>query len=353
MPQFARIKSPLILKLVLVSYLNSVCSPFLLPARAAPINPHPPTPSPQAQNTAFDFTVGEFCTQRFQRSTSPVEKKDRLERRDQVEKRGTAQGIRPTDPGCLWEVGQTIYVRFLSGNAALQARVMRVGREWTRFSGLRFQQLTNNLTSRTTNETETADIRISFDPNGGYWSFIGKCTPPGQTIATMNLGALDENSEFFHFYQVVAHEFGHAGGGLLHEQSNPKQQIHWNLPAVYAYYNQTQGWSPSTVDANVLASAEQPVTSTPYDPYSIMEYAIPASLTLDGFSVPPNFQLSETDKTFIAQLYPGLPDTSLPPISGAARVRPDPFLNFVVLVLMLYFGARMVCHAGNAHTTGN
>jgi hypothetical protein len=41
-----------------------------------------------------------------------------------------------------------------------------------------------------------------------------------------------------------------------------------------------------------------------FDPESIMVYAIPAHWTVDGFSIPENKALSDTDKAFIRHCYP-------------------------------------------------
>ena len=43
---------------------------------------------------------------------------------------------------------------------------------------------------------------------------------------------------------------------------------------------------------------------TEFDPKSIMVYAIPKELTLDGFEVRSNTSLSDTDKKFIGTVYP-------------------------------------------------
>jgi len=101
----------------------------------------------------------------------------------------------------------------------------------------------------------------------------------------------------------VLHEFGHALG-LVHEHQNPAATIHWNMDAVYDYYQRTQHWSRAETYANVIQKYSGSETNhTVYDPQSIMEYSIPSELTTDGFSVGWNTGLSDLDETFIAQLY--------------------------------------------------
>ncbi len=43
---------------------------------------------------------------------------------------------------------------------------------------------------------------------------------------------------------------------------------------------------------------------TSHDPASIMQYPVPKELTLNGFTIGWNNQLSPDDKAFIAKMYP-------------------------------------------------
>ena len=68
------------------------------------------------------------------------------------------------------------------------------------------------------------------------------------------------------------------------------------------------GWDRAKVEAQVFEKYS--VTSTNYsqfDPDSIMEYWIPASITMDGHEVPGGIKLSPTDKQWIARWYPAPP----------------------------------------------
>ena len=72
------------------------------------------------------------------------------------------------------------------------------------------------------------------------------------------------------------------------------------------------GWSPEKVDQNVLQTYDSTTTQySEFDPNSIMVYPIDASLTTNGFSIRLNVQLSETDKSFIADAYPYSADYSI------------------------------------------
>jgi hypothetical protein len=100
----------------------------------------------------------------------------------------------------------------------------------------------------------------------------------------------------------VLHEFGHALG-LVHEHLSPNATIPWNLPKLFDYYRRTNGWDEAQTRTQVIDRMKVDRV-TRFDRDSIMLYHFPAELTTDGSSTPWNTELSPTDKTFIAQLYP-------------------------------------------------
>jgi hypothetical protein len=119
----------------------------------------------------------------------------------------------------------------------------------------------------------------------------------------MNFGWLTPATQESEYERVVLHEFGHALG-LLHEHQNPAGSIPWNVEAVYSYYRETQGWDQQKTYNNVIRKYNEEETNhTRYDSRSIMEYPIPEELTLNGFHVGWNRNLSETDKLFIRSQY--------------------------------------------------
>lgn len=76
---------------------------------------------------------------------------------------------------------------------------------------------------------------------------------------------------------------------------------------MYRYYTLTQGWTRDDVDSQVLRRYERDITNfSAYDATSIMHYAVPDELTIGDFEVGWNRVLSQTDKDFIAVLYPGV-----------------------------------------------
>jgi hypothetical protein len=127
--------------------------------------------------------------------------------------------------------------------------------------------------------------------------------PPGKP--TMNYGWLAPDTELREYQRVVRHEFGHALG-MIHEHQNPAAlgQIPWDKPKVYAYYAQ-QGWSKEDVDFNVLqVYSEDSTNHTAFDSTSIMEYAIPDSLTIGSYAIGWNTEFSPMDVEFMKRQYP-------------------------------------------------
>jgi hypothetical protein len=85
---------------------------------------------------------------------------------------------------------------------------------------------------------------------------------------------------------------------------NPVSNIKWNKDVVYAWYLQSEGWDRQMVDRQVFDRYSVTMTNRKYDPKSIMHYPIPADFTTDGYQVGENFELSESDKKLIKELYP-------------------------------------------------
>jgi hypothetical protein len=199
----------------------------------------------------------------------------------------------------LWENGKTLRVRYLDGDPAVQAKVTAVAKEWEDVANLTLDFVTSGA----------AEIRISFLDRGFSWSTVGTdaLTVP-RTQPTMNYGWLTPTTSNREYDRVVLHEFGHALG-MIHEHQNPaaQGQIPWDKPKVYAYYAQ-QGWSEADVDFNIFDVYDEDATNfTEYDPTSIMQYAIPDSLTVGSFSVGWNTALSDTDREFMERQYPAEP----------------------------------------------
>lgn len=215
----------------------------------------------------------------------------------------------------LWENGRTLRVKFLDGTSDVQAKVEAIAKEWEKVA---------NLTLRFV-PSGASEIRVSFAEKGFSWSTIGTDaqTVPN-TQSTMNFGWLEPTTSLREYQRVVRHEFGHALG-MIHEHQNPAAQgmIPWDKPKVYAYYAQ-QGWSKADVDLNIFqAYSEDSTNHTTFDPTSIMEYAIPDSLTIGSYAIGWNTELSTQDREFMRRQYPSNAPGMLEVVPNGPRVQAD------------------------------
>ena len=124
---------------------------------------------------------------------------------------------------------------------------------------------------------------------------------------------------------MVRHEFGHALG---HDPRAPEPgragPDPWDKPKVYAYYAQ-QGWRKADVDFNIFqVYAEDSTNHTAFDPTSIMEYAIPDSLTIGSYAIGWNTEFSAPTSSSCAASTRRTPrrDRSSPSAAAAHAGRP-------------------------------
>ena len=202
----------------------------------------------------------------------------------------------------LWENGHHLRVKFLNGNAYQHSMAQQNARRWLHHANLTMEFVTHG----------DAEIRVTFNYNGGHWSQVGtSCLNEwyNQNVATMNLDPSDLRNED-DYERVVVHEFGHALG-CIHEHQSPSAGIQWNKSVVLAYYAQ-RGWGPLMVQHNVFDVYNRSMTNfSAFDRWSIMLYPIPYGHAYN-ITTGWNRTLSETDKKFIAKIYPK-PSVVIPP----------------------------------------
>jgi hypothetical protein len=184
----------------------------------------------------------------------------------------------------MWPNGQTLGVRFMGGTPEQKTLAQEQADWWSQHANLKFEF----------NNAADAQIRISFDPSDGAWSFVGTdCLNIPKNQATMNLGFQDGGTS--------GHEFGHAIG-LGHEHQNPAGGIEWNEDVVIRdLAGAPNFWTPEQTRHNVIRKYNiDQINGTEFDADSIMLYAFPGSWTKSGQSTHANEVLSHLDTAFIA-----------------------------------------------------
>lgn len=192
--------------------------------------------------------------------------------------------------GKFWPAGYVFKIGFIGPTTSeLISQTKKFAQDWTKYANVEF----------TYPSSGPYDIRISFLPSSGAWSYVGTdCKSIAQSKATMNLGWMGKD--------VVQHEFGHALG-LYHEHQNPEGGICWNEAAVIRDLSgPPNNWSTATIRSNVLNKfAPSSVLTTAFDRSSVMCYPIPSSWVCNGIAIPGGEQISPVDAEFIAVRYPG------------------------------------------------
>lgn len=223
-------------------------------------------------------------------------------------KRPSGIGILPAEQiwlaqmtGRKWETGRELRVRFLDGEARMRDRVKYYSSRWMEHANLPLVFC----------DDPRAEIKISFkiqamDGGPSARSKIGTdaLAVKNPDEPTMVLSVLKPDSSEEYFCRKATHEFGHALG-FIHEHQNPIGGIPWDREKAIRFYMQSSGWTEEEVIHNVFRTYGRDLTQfSEFDPKSIMIYPIPREITLGGFEVRLNTELSETDKAFAAAVYP-------------------------------------------------
>ena len=161
--------------------------------------------------------------------------------------------------GKQWLNGSNLRIRFMDSDQAQQDMVRSIAPEWCEHANLTFEFT----------DHPRAEIRVTFDPNDGAWSYVGTDNAEIPLhAATLNLGWQDKS--------VILHEFGHMIG-LSHEHQNLDGGIIWDEAAVIRDLSGPPNfWDEATIRHNVLNKyrADQ-LHGTDFDRQSIMLYAFP------------------------------------------------------------------------------
>jgi serralysin len=191
----------------------------------------------------------------------------------------------------LWTNGSTLRIHFMDGTTEQREKFGKALDEWLKYANLRATYIDSN----------DAPIQVSFAQEGS-WSMIGvdALGIVGGSSPTINLGFQGGGADIPTNY---LHEIGHLLG-LVHEFNNPNAHLNWNREAVYsAFSGPPNYWAKSLIDSTFFQSAPYPGVRE-FDRSSIMIYAMPSAFFKDGTSIVAPSGLSESDKKFVASLYP-------------------------------------------------
>jgi hypothetical protein len=128
---------------------------------------------------------------------------------------------------------QNLRYSFFDGPVQRQKKVKTVIKEWMKYINIPLVHAAD--------KDQDAEIRITFDPSGGSWSYVGTDidSPKNKGKPTMNLGWLSTGVNITDNERgVILHEFGHSAHlnslsfwllmfyvafGLMHEHASPSR----------------------------------------------------------------------------------------------------------------------------------
>ena len=192
--------------------------------------------------------------------------------------------------------GVHLTVSFLDdAEQELQERILSHMNAWQQFCDATFELVASG-----------GDVRIARAADG-YWSNLGtdiSLIPADQP--TMNLEAFSMDTPESEYHRVVRHETGHTLG-FPHEHRREEIVKRIDRNKAISFFGQPpNSWSPTMVIQQVLTPiAKSALKETELaDENSIMCYALPAEIMIDGVDVPGGTDIDPLDSEFAASVYP-------------------------------------------------
>jgi hypothetical protein len=208
--------------------------------------------------------------------------------------------------GVLWDQGRTVKVGFYR-----DANYSDYKANWTRQVVEKYLSPLINLKFDWDAPIDSADVRVTFDPSLGAWSAIGTQALNMTDGPTMNLGWIDDDTDYDFEHAkgtgaVIVHEFGHLLG-MIHEHSRADASLPWNCEAVYkSLSGPPNKWDREKVNENVFEQIPtDQFNGSKYDPKSIMHYYFEPAYFCGKVNLPHNTKLSDLDIEWITKMYGG------------------------------------------------
>jgi len=181
----------------------------------------------------------------------------------------------------------------------LRARILLHMNAWSKTANVKFVESATD-----------PEVRISRTPGGdvegGYWSYLGTdISLMAADKPTMMLEGFTMNTPDLEFHRVVRHETGHTMG-CPHEHMRKELVDEIDPDKAISYFGTYCGWNADMVRAQVLTPIEESsLWGTAHaDPYSIMCYQLPGTITKNGVPIVGGLDISDLDYSFIGQVYP-------------------------------------------------